>query len=162
MRRLYTLIAVMLLATLALLMASVASAQTAAVQVAAFLDANENGQQDAGEPNVPGGEVTLYDASNAVAAKVAVEGTGTTLHGIAPGTYRVVLAPAEGYELTGSSEMLVGLAGGATLELSFGVSGGKAATGAQDGPSGFVRVSGILVAMVALVLPLGVRLLKRP
>ena len=64
-------------------------------------DTNLNGQQDPGEPGLPGVVVTLYDSQTNVVgvATSAVDGA-YGFAGVAPGTYRIAFAPPPGYVLT--------------------------------------------------------------
>ena len=66
-----------------------------------WLDANGNGQQDAGEANVAGVTVNLLDAGGNVVATQTTNASGNYLFtGLTPGAYSVQFVAPAGYQLT--------------------------------------------------------------
>jgi hypothetical protein len=155
--------------------------------MASYVDANGNGRRDDGEDGVAAGQVTVTDEDGRVVMVVALTAVGETISGLPVGTYDIAFSPDAGYEISGTDGLEAAIAEGATLKVAFGVTRRPEPTAtaqltatavaptvaplptptlvpAQE-KSGFgaslYRVSGILLALVALVLPLGVRMLRR-
>ncbi|MBK7635345.1 MAG: carboxypeptidase regulatory-like domain-containing protein [Saprospiraceae bacterium] len=64
-------------------------------------DKNGNGQQDSGEPGIPGVTVQLLDQNNNVIRTTTTSGTGAyEFDNLPPGTYYVRVTPPTGYNVT--------------------------------------------------------------
>ena len=78
---------------------------TAALGDKVFLDANGNGQQDAGEAGVDGVDVTLFDADGNVAGTTTTQNGGMyRFDGLAAGDYTVGFAPVDTFEFTTANQ----------------------------------------------------------
>ena len=159
----------------------------AAIAIASYIDANGNGKRDSGEEGIAAGQVTVLDADGKVVTQVTLQADGEAVSGLPVGTYDVAFSPDAGYETSGADSLKAAIAEGATLQVAFGVTRRPEPTAtvqpsattvpptaaplptATPAPapekSGFgsalYRISGILLALVALALPLGVRLLRQ-
>jgi hypothetical protein len=84
-----------------------------------FADANGNGQQEAGEPGVPGAQLTL-SGETAVAGVTLVRTASSGSDGsyrffnVPPGSYTLVMAPPAGYQVAGPRQHPVTVSAGST------------------------------------------------
>ena len=68
-------------------------------------DFNNNGQQDPGEPGVPGVTVKLKNEAGVVIATTTTNGSGFySFTGLVPGTYSVMFNLPDGFEFTGTDQ----------------------------------------------------------
>jgi hypothetical protein len=88
------------------------SADMGAVMGLIFADANGNGQQEAGEPGIPGVQVTLTDEATAAGATLELTTTtdsdgGYLFDNVPPGDYTLLVEPPPGYTFAGPSQQSV-------------------------------------------------------
>jgi cell division septation protein DedD len=155
------------------------------ISVYAFDDANASGLRDANEPLLAGSRIEIQTLDRAPVASYVTTGANEpyAFPNLTPGSYVVIQHPPEGYVTTGSNQWAVVLAEGATVEVFFGsrvvptvtkapptetpvpvavvVTATPAPPAKRTLADSVSGVSGILVAMLALILPLVYRLLRQ-
>jgi len=146
--------------------------------VTVFEDSNGNGVRDAGEPDLAGAQIVLLDADGETLREHTSDGTTEpyTFEALPPATYTVREEDPKGYSSTSANSWSVPLGAVAEMEVFFAdrpaVAPSAVATSpadeatntATDGVAasagGIARYSGIIVAVVALGLPFGLRALR--
>ena len=140
----------------------------------AFVDENENGLHDSGEPLKPAVAFTVYNGEQVVINYVT-DGSSEPycITGLAAGNYRITRSSTPNEVLTTDGEWAISVTEGSTQEFAFGsyteetavAELGDAATNstdrlaeADDGPEegGFTRVLVIAAVVVAVLLFVGV------
>ena len=126
-----------------------------------------------------GAEVAVLDADGTELARIALGVDGLTLGDLPVGDLTVVVTPPEAYEVNRFAQRPVTTVAGETVAIDFGLIEVVAPTPeptaaptltpvptpvpapASEGQGGLWRISGILVALLAVILPVGVRMLGR-
>jgi protocatechuate 3,4-dioxygenase beta subunit len=119
----------------------------AGIQGVVYHDVNANGAQDAGEPGIPGAEVSL--SGDASAGPVTTDADGAyRFDDLAPGSYTVTATEAAGYidglETTGTAGGAVSTANGANTIGPIDLEAGEHATGYLFGDVQVASVSGVV------------------
>jgi len=153
------------------------------VRVLAFDDLNGNGVRESNEPLLAGARIMIADSEGTVIAEHVTDGVSEpyAFEDLDPGQYAVVEQDPPGYASTSSNRWLAPISYGSELEVFFAdeyrtvtatataappVSATSAVPTAEPSiiesgsPAGFEEFSGILVALVALVLPVGLRVIR--
>jgi len=125
-----------------------------------FEDSNGNAQLDSTEPGLAGGQVSVADASGALAGESTTEAeaagsdpVGSCFDGLEEGDYNVSAAVPEGFNPTTSMNAPVRLQAGEVKYVEFGAQpsaalGGDAETGA-NGTSTLLGLVGVLFLLAA-------------
>lgn len=153
------------------------------VRASVFDDTNGNGLRDAGEPLLAGARLILLSARGEVLAEYTTDGVAETytFEGLPPGTYAVREEAPAGYASTSANEWTVPLEVTSEMDVFFGgrvaepvapgegIPSGAAGESAEPAGSegsvsrvgvGISGYAGILVALLAVVLPVGMRLVR--
>ena len=88
-----------------------------------YYDVNGNGVQDADEPGIPGGSVSLVENGKVVANTTTDENGMYSFKGILPGTYTINDPVPGGLILTTSSTITVTITSSVVLKANFGIVG---------------------------------------
>ncbi len=146
--------------------------------VTVFEDTNGNGLRDEGEPALAGARVVVVGASDRPVAEHVSDGATDpyTFEALPPATYGVREEDPVGYTSTSANVWTVPLEGISEMEVFFGdraiepatavpsapagADGSPVAAGSAAGSGGISGYVGILVAVVALALPFGLRALR--
>ena len=88
-----------------------------------YYDVNGNGVQDADEPGIPGGSVSLVENGKVVANTTTDENGMYSFKGILPGTYTINDPVPGGLILTTSSTITVTVTSSVVLKANFGIVG---------------------------------------
>ncbi len=99
--------------------ATAVTAAAPAATVVLFVDENDNGAFDAGEPVVSGAQVIVLDAAGKALAEAVATADGATLEGLEPGQYALSIENLDGYALAveGPASLTVDAGDGQTLYL---------------------------------------------
>ncbi|NLX36374.1 MAG: hypothetical protein GXY68_06780 [Chloroflexi bacterium] len=147
--------------------------------ISVFADSDGDGLRSEGEAGMAGAEVAVLDADGTELARIALGVDGLTLGDLPVGDLTVVVTPPEAYEVNRFAQRPVTTVAGETVAIDFGLIEVVAPTPeptaaptltpvptpvpapASEGQGGLWRISGILVALLAVILPVGVRMLGR-
>ncbi len=155
---------------------------TGGVCVAVFEDANADGRRAEGEPLIAGAVVTLFDSNRMELEKYTTDGLSEPycFSGLAAGTYYLKRQNPSGYTSTVPDDWGVAVAPGAntSVELGARIVPGPTATPtntptqvptptptprpiAREVGNALYQISGIIVAGLALGIPIGLRYLRK-
>ncbi|MDD4161655.1 MAG: SdrD B-like domain-containing protein, partial [Methanothrix sp.] len=94
-----------------------------------YYDINGNGVQDADEPGIPGGEVSLVESGKTVANTTTDDNGMYSFKNILPGTYTINDPVPSGLILTTSSSVIVTVKTNVVVNANFGLVGSYAISG---------------------------------
>jgi hypothetical protein len=93
---------------------------TGAVAGTAWEDLNANGIWDAGEPVLPGFQVTLWQNDQPLLGIVTGADGVYRFTALAPGIYQITATPPAGYQLTTAGQQTIFISAGVVLTVDFG------------------------------------------